>query len=296
MTTISILTAVYNESLYVADMIASVLAQTHEDLELVIVDDGSTDDTVARARAAAGSDPRVVIIAEGEKLGKVGAFNRAYAESSGGAVVLLGGDDIVPPDSLEHRLDVLDGAAEGTPADAAFFRLKTFSTNPKFDGMVLPRKDTGNRSGGTVIMRRELADSVFPIDESLVAEDIWIALVIDHLAQTVRSSGHVVLNYRIHAHNSNPRHLPFDKMTQSLHRRMLPYRLIRESSRFSLSREEEQRFRVREQLEALRVDGRGLAILRLGSAPLVERLRAFSSSGPRVHALRSRLYRLFSGW
>lgn len=296
MTTISILSAVYNESLYVAEMIASVRAQTHDDFELMIVDDASTDDTIEIARRAAGSDRRITIVNEGQKLGKVGAFNRAFAESSGEAVVLLGGDDILPPDSLERRLAVLDGQLNEGPADAAFFRLTTFSTNPKFDGITIPRKKTGNRSGGTVMLRRGLAEQIFPIPEDLVAEDIWIALVIDHLASRVRSSEHIVLNYRIHANNSNPRHLPFDAMTKSLHRRMLPYRAVRESDRFTLSPEEEEHYRAREALEELRVNGQGLAILASKKAPLIDRLRAFSSSGRFVYSLRSRLYRLFSGW
>ena len=293
---ISILSAVFNEAQFIDEMIDSVIAQTEQRWELLLVDDGSSDDTVGRIQRRSREDERVVLVGHGEKLGKVEAFNRAFEASSGDVIVLLGGDDRLPAISLAVRAETLQQSVDRHEAKAAAFRLRTFSDEQKFDNLILPKGNKGNFSGGTIAVTRPLAEQIFPIPSLLVAEDIWIAEVIRALEPSVISRPEVVLEYRIHSGNSNPRQLPFSQMTNSLHDRAQPYELLLNSNRYQLSSMASERLQRRVALEELRFRGKVWGILRLGSVSLTEKLRAISSAHPAAYWLRGRLFALFSGF
>ena len=78
---ISVVMAAYNGAGLIEDTIASVLAQDCPDFELVVVDDASTDDTLARLQALA--DPRIRVIAAPVNGGPVVARNIAFAAARG---------------------------------------------------------------------------------------------------------------------------------------------------------------------------------------------------------------------
>ena len=60
-------------------------------------------------------------------------------------------------------------------------------------------------------MNRVMADMLFPIDESLVAEDVWLAYGSLDIAAHIVEKADIVLEYRIHDGNSNPRDRPFPR-------------------------------------------------------------------------------------
>lgn len=103
----SILTPAYNAAATVGPAIESALAQTEPDWELVVVDDGSTDDTAARVEPYL-SDARIRLVRQ-ENRGLSGARNTAIATSRGGCVALLDADDLLMPDYLATMGDALDG-------------------------------------------------------------------------------------------------------------------------------------------------------------------------------------------
>ncbi|SCG62973.1 Glycosyltransferase involved in cell wall bisynthesis [Micromonospora echinaurantiaca] len=291
---ISILSAVYNEQQHVEEMIASVRSQLHPDWELLFVDDGSTDRTVELITAAAAADPRIQVVGQGRKIGKARAFNLAYAASTGAVVVLLAGDDIMPVDSLRHRAEALGG----TPAEervVAFFKLRTFSENPRWDGMVLPRGDSASRSGGSITMTRGLADLVFPIDESLRSEDIWLGHAAEALASRVISLPHVVLHYRMHEGNSNQRAESFTQLNESTRRRHQAYQALLASARLNLPEASRQLLKQLWWAEELRYNGQTLRVLFGPDLPLIDRLAIASMSDPTLYRIRSRYFKLLSG-
>lgn len=293
---ISILSAVYNEARYVDEMIDSVVAQGERNWEILFVDDGSTDGTADRVRERSSTDPRIKLVSAGQKLGKVEAFNRAFQASCGEVIILLAGDDRLPPDSLAIRLNSLALPVRAGEMRAAAFRLVTFSEQRKYDGLVVPKRGTGNLSGGTIALTRPLAEKVFPIPSELVAEDIWIAEAIRAVAPDVISRPEIVLEYRIHPGNSNPRARPFHEMTDSLHERARPYGLIHESVRFQLDQKATERLRARATLEDFRHEGRLLQLITMRSVPITDRLRALSSAHPLLFWIRRSFYGLFSGF
>ncbi|WP_323100620.1 glycosyltransferase family 2 protein [Intrasporangium sp. YIM S08009] len=291
---VSVLSAVHNEERYVLDMVESVRDQTHEDWELLLVDDGSTDATGVRLDQAAASDPRVKKLGDGAKRGKVAAFNEAFAAAGGDVIVLLGGDDLLTPDSLAVRAGALQGRPP-TDRVAASFKLQTLSDSLAHDGMVLPKGDATSKSGGVIAMTRGLAEVIFPIDPTLPSEDLWIGELIGELASELVSVPHVVLHYRIHAGNSNPRSKPFTEMTAAMHARHRAWSALLEEQRFDLSPGLTTRLGHLAAMESLRHEGRVLKLLAYRSMPLPDRLGLAAMASPALWAVRKRFFRLLSG-
>ena len=102
MPTVSVVMPVYNEAAFVEAAIQSVLRQTLTDLELVIVDNGSTDQSPEILRRI--SDPRVRVFRNPRNLGSAAAGNRAVRESRAALVARMDADDIALPHRLEKQL------------------------------------------------------------------------------------------------------------------------------------------------------------------------------------------------
>jgi len=87
---------VYNTQRWVGAALRSILAQTDGDFELIVIDDGSTDGTLAATREAAGGDPRARIISRANT-GIVGALNEGLALARGEFIARMDGDDLCDP-------------------------------------------------------------------------------------------------------------------------------------------------------------------------------------------------------
>jgi len=100
--TISIIMPCYNSVAHVAASIASALGQTYGDIELILVDDGSTDDTL---EVASGFEDSRLRIVKQKNRGVCAARNRGLAEAGGGYIAFLDSDDSWDPSCLEllHR-------------------------------------------------------------------------------------------------------------------------------------------------------------------------------------------------
>ena len=102
MPTVSVVMPVYNEAPFVEAAIESVLRQTVTDLELVIVDNGSTDESPEILRRI--RDPRVRVFRNPRNLGSAAASNRLVRESRAPLIARMDADDIALPDRLEKQL------------------------------------------------------------------------------------------------------------------------------------------------------------------------------------------------
>ena len=100
---VSVVIPAYNAAEFLAEAIASALAQTHTDLELIVVDDGSTDDTLAVAQAALADDPRGRILSFPNG-GPAVARNRGLAAARGELLAMLDADDRWLPHKLEKQV------------------------------------------------------------------------------------------------------------------------------------------------------------------------------------------------
>jgi len=98
----------YNADEYVADALDSALAQTWGNLEIIIVNDGSTDETGLIIDRYAEQHDKVTAIHQRNQGHSVG-MSRAYAESSGEMVKFFDADDLISPEMVEKQIRRLDG-------------------------------------------------------------------------------------------------------------------------------------------------------------------------------------------
>lgn len=110
MAKISILSLSFNHQRFIADHIQSVLNQSFEDFELVIVDDCSTDDNVVEINKF--KDPRIKLIRHDFNRGINAAINTAFENASGKYLLLLAGDDSLELNALEIIVKELDNSGD----------------------------------------------------------------------------------------------------------------------------------------------------------------------------------------
>ncbi len=122
---ITIITPVFNGAAFLAETAASVLAQTHQDFEYLIVDDGSTDGTPTLAAAIAAQDPRCRVLRLERNGGLAAARNAGVRAATTPLVAFLDSDDIWRPEFLERQLQALEGAPQ---AVGSFCRSSNFQT------------------------------------------------------------------------------------------------------------------------------------------------------------------------
>ncbi len=104
MPSVSIIIPAYNAAPFLARAVRSAVLQTYTDIEIIIVDDGSTDATAAVMALLAAADPRIITIALPRNRGVSAARNAALARAGGEWIALLDADDEVEPSRIEYLL------------------------------------------------------------------------------------------------------------------------------------------------------------------------------------------------
>jgi glycosyltransferase involved in cell wall biosynthesis len=107
---VSIVVPAFNAERFIEETIDSVLAQTHRDWELVVVDDGSTDDTASVVQRV--DDARIRLVQIPHSGLPAVARNRGIAESRAPHVAFLDADDLWRPEKLAHQLEMLAARPE----------------------------------------------------------------------------------------------------------------------------------------------------------------------------------------
>jgi glycosyltransferase involved in cell wall biosynthesis len=103
---VSIITPCYNSADYIAQTIESVLAQTYQDWEMIIVDDGSTDTSVGIIKEYLLRDVRLLLLHQ-ENAGSASARNNGIRHARGQYIALLDSDDIWETNFLKSQIDFL---------------------------------------------------------------------------------------------------------------------------------------------------------------------------------------------
>ncbi|QPJ64093.1 MAG: glycosyltransferase [Candidatus Nitrohelix vancouverensis] len=98
---VSVVTSVYNGERYLQECVDSILNQTHQNFEFIILDNGSTDGS--RTILDRISDPRVVVVHQ-ENLGIAGSLNKGVRMAKGELIFRLDADDCAAPDRLEKQI------------------------------------------------------------------------------------------------------------------------------------------------------------------------------------------------
>lgn len=123
---ISVIIPVYNVEEYLRECVDSVLKQTYEAFEVILVDDGSTDASGDICDSYVEKDARIRVIHQ-ENQGLSGARNAGFASANGMYVYFLDSDDWILPESLEELVD----KAQREDAEVVFFDANSFADHPE---------------------------------------------------------------------------------------------------------------------------------------------------------------------
>ena len=137
---VSVVMPVYNAAATMERSIDSVLAQSHREVELILVNDGSRDGSAAIMDAYAKRDPRVVAVHQANG-GVAAARNRGLQEARGTHVAFLDSDDWWHPDKLSRQLATL----ESRDAAIAYARYQRVAEDGRMLGLVEPPATIGHR-------------------------------------------------------------------------------------------------------------------------------------------------------
>jgi hypothetical protein len=201
---VSVLMPVRDAELYVATAVRSVLSQTLSDLELVIVDDGSTDSTRTVVDELGRSDERIRVM-DGRGGGVTGALEQAAAAARGCLLARMDADDECRPARLQRQVELLDAepavavvgsAVEMMTASGRTFAEHRFPCRPVDVRKAMERANCVAHP--SVVMRRSAFEqvggyrSVFPAAQDY---DLWLRILdrweIANLEETL-------LRYRVH--------------------------------------------------------------------------------------------------
>jgi glycosyltransferase involved in cell wall biosynthesis len=177
---VSVIIPVYNRAQLVEKAVISVLDQTYKRIEIIAVNDGSTDDSAAVLnRLAERHGPRVVILHQYKNEGQTKARNRGMAEAKGEYIAFLDSDDTWEQKKLELQIplfkeDVGLAYCGIYEVDEGGQVLRTVLCEPEMRGHIYHHLLIKNRmTGGTVVVTRKALDKVGFFDESFRAAENW---------------------------------------------------------------------------------------------------------------------------
>lgn len=106
---VSVVIAARNAAETIGTALASLKSQTWRPLEILVVDDGSSDATVSRVKAMAATDDRIRLLANTRTPGAYGARNTGVAAAQGSIIAFHDADDWAHPNRMERQVDMLSG-------------------------------------------------------------------------------------------------------------------------------------------------------------------------------------------
>lgn len=190
---VSVICLCYNHARFVREALESVLAQTYRALEIIVVDDGSTDASVEVIREFIRDHPQIQFIALPRNIGNCAAFNRALALAKGEYVVDFATDDVFVAERLEKQValfESLDASYGVVFTDVQYIdgQSRPFRNHYEhlFSKGLLPYVPQGDVyaailryyfvSSPSMLVRRAVLDELHGYDESLAYEDFdfWI--------------------------------------------------------------------------------------------------------------------------
>ena len=211
---ISVCLATYNGAAFVAEQIGSILNQLGANDEIVVVDDGSKDQTLEIVRSV--GDPRIRIFPNERNMGVNGAFARAIGLAKNDIVFLSDQDDVWTADRkdmmlkafADPRVDVVAGNyrlidRNGDPVPGTLAPdLRSEESRARWANLRRIFLGTQNYYGCAMAFRARIRQSILPYPLGIECHDIWIGM----LAVVADSIVHIdapVLLHRVHGNNAS---------------------------------------------------------------------------------------------
>lgn len=200
--------ATFNGERYVEAQLRSILDQLQPQDEVVIVDDASSDGTVARINAL--GDARVRLLAQAQNQGVRSSFDRVLRACRHPFIFLSDQDDVWLPGKRDVLLaELVSGAvlalsdARVIDSESRVVEASFMARRDGFRGSVLATLIKNRYLGCTMALRRELLDDVLPIPPTVPMHDMWIGLMAA-LRGRVAYVDRPLIHYRRHSANVSP--------------------------------------------------------------------------------------------
>ncbi|UAY50686.1 glycosyltransferase family 2 protein [Ferruginibacter albus] len=181
---VSVLMTAYNREKYIAEAIESVLASTFKNFELIILDDGSKDDTVAICKEYEAKDERIKVFQNEKNIGQFQTRNKIVTYAKGKYIKYLDSDDTIYPYGLGVFVDGMEKFPE-----AAFGLCSAYDGRMPFPACITPAEIYWEhfngfahlyRAPGSSIIRRDIFELENGFVTNLVAGDseFWARLAL----------------------------------------------------------------------------------------------------------------------
>lgn len=195
-TLVSVVVPVYNGERFIDQTLASALAQTYHPLEVVVVDDGSTDKTAAIVEAVAAHNSRVRFFRT-HRTGVAAARNLGIKQARGTLIAPLDADDLWHPEKIARQLDVMRASSPkvglvycwSIDIDESDFVISTpFRGKSTAQGQVTAELAKGNflENSSSPLIKRACLDAIGGYDSNLVphgAEDWKLYLALSEICE-----------------------------------------------------------------------------------------------------------------
>ena len=178
---VSVAMASYNGERFIREQVASVFAQTYKNIELVITDDASTDDTVKIIQELQLTYPAIRLFALQQNAGVSNTFQHSIKNCNGEFIALADQDDVWEPEKIKALMDNI-GDADAIYADAILTDSAGNSMHRNFKSLMnLQSYYTGGPfllhncvPGHAILMKREFAKKILPFPNTMMF-DRWIS-------------------------------------------------------------------------------------------------------------------------
>lgn len=205
---VTVITPAYNVGKYIADAIESVCGQTRDDFEYLIIDDGSTDNTVEIITDYVRRDPRVRLI-QAVHGGHSAARNRGITEARGTYIAFLDGDDKWHREFLDRQVTLLESLPSAV--GAVFCRTRVMLENGTkaqflwqpagsydFDKFLV--RNNPSRNGSSLLIRKSCFDELGGFDEDLLSAtdlEMWLRIADRSKSPVLWGSKHYLVQWRL---------------------------------------------------------------------------------------------------
>lgn len=201
MPTVSVIMPAYNAEEYISEAVESVIGQSHEDWELIVLDDCSVDDTAAIICGYAEQDPRIKYYRNEHNVGVARTRNNGFALAKGEWIAFLDSDDVWHPSKLEKQLSL--AADSGADLIYCSYSLYDVQTGRKKKDYVVPVATSYKQmlyenviGCSTVLMKKSITDN-YVFDSSFSHEDYALWLQLLRNGYTARGIKEVLVDYKV---------------------------------------------------------------------------------------------------
>jgi len=190
---VSVICLCYNHARFVREAVTSVVGQTYKNLQIIVADDNSKDDSVLEIQKLKAEYPHLEILLLAQNVGNCKAFNTAYKLTKGKFIIDFATDDVMMPDRIEKQVRYFEQSAQNVGViftDAIYidedgkflrnhfqflFRKKLITHIPQGD-VYRDVLSTYFIPGPTMMARREVLDYLGGYDDELTYEDFdfWV--------------------------------------------------------------------------------------------------------------------------